>query len=92
MPSLALLDTLGARQPVNRLFAELDRVVLRISGRRRPKTIRFGARDVMAVQAPKVCKPSSGLIFESVNQVTLVFHGTFSLPRRNRGLGRAMTN
>ena len=25
-----------------------------------------------------VCKPSSGLIFESFNQVTLVFHGTYS--------------
>jgi hypothetical protein len=65
-------------QPVNRLFGELDRVLLTISGRRRPKTIGFVARDVLAVQAPKVCKPSSGLIFESFNQVTLVFHGTYS--------------
>src|SRR5262245_44131409 len=69
---------LGVGQPVNRLFGELDRILLRISGRRRPKTIGFGARDVLAIQAPKVCKPSSGLIFESFDQVTLVFHGTYS--------------
>jgi hypothetical protein len=36
------------------------------------------ARDVLAIQAPKVCKPSSGLIFENFNQVTLVFHNTYS--------------
>src|SRR5262249_1947652 len=57
---------------------KLDCIVLRISGRRRPKPVGFAARDVLAVQAPKVCKPSSGLIFESFNEVTLVFHGTYS--------------
>src|SRR5262249_38356565 len=69
---------LGVRQRVNRLFGKLDCIVLRISGRRRPKPVGFAARDVLAVQAPKVCKPSSGLIFESFNEVTLVFHGTYS--------------
>src|SRR5215471_10056461 len=77
MPSLTLLR-LGVRQRVNRLFGKLDCIVLRISGRRCPKPIRFAARDALAVQAPEVCKPSSGLIFESFNQVTLVFHGTYS--------------
>jgi hypothetical protein len=75
------LGALRLKQCIDRLFGELDRVVLGISGRRRPKTIGFGARDVLAIQAPKVSKPSSGLIFESFNQVAPVFHSTFSLTR-----------
>jgi hypothetical protein len=38
----------------------------------------FHSRDRLAVQTPNISKPSSGPLFESLNLVTFVFHGTRS--------------
>jgi hypothetical protein len=51
---------------------------LRGPDRESPKTGGLHSRDRLVVQAPNISKPSSGPLFESLNQVPLVFHGTRS--------------
>jgi hypothetical protein len=61
---------------MNHLFGELNRGRLRGSDRESPKTGGLRSRDRLVVQAPNIGKPSSWPLFESLNQVALVFHGS----------------
>jgi hypothetical protein len=69
---------LGEGQCIDHLFGELNRGRLRGPDRECPKPGGLHSRDRLVVQAPNIGKPSSGPLFESLNQVPLVFHGTRS--------------
>jgi hypothetical protein len=69
---------LGEGQCIDHLFGELNRGRLRGPDRECAKTGGLHSRDRLVVQAPNIGKPSSGPLFESLNQVPLVFHGTRS--------------
>src|SRR5258708_32943347 len=74
----APLKLLDEGQCIDHLFGELNRGRLRGPDRESPKTGGLHSRDRLVVQAPNISKPSSGPLFESLNQVPLVFHGTRS--------------
>jgi hypothetical protein len=69
---------LDVGQCIDHLFGELNCGRLRGPDRECPKTGGLHSRDRLVVQAPNFGKPSSGPLFESLNQVPLVFHGTRS--------------